>query len=140
MVDWMVEVTHAFKFSERAFFLSVALMDYHCEFSKAPVPEGDLHLIGVTTMFLSSKYEDILPLSLNTVFKKIGHGSLSKETIKACEKDIFVGLKWNLNLVLAYDFLVLLVENMKINNESEKNIKQRIREKALFLLKMAVHE
>lgn len=34
---------------------------------------GDLHITGVTCMFMASKYEDIYPLKMKTVFEKIGH-------------------------------------------------------------------
>jgi hypothetical protein len=33
----------------------------------------ELHITGVTCMFMASKYEDIYPLLMKTVFNKIGH-------------------------------------------------------------------
>lgn len=33
----------------------------------------ELHLIGVTCMFIASKYEDVYPLLMKTVYNKIGH-------------------------------------------------------------------
>ena len=34
---------------------------------------GDLHVTGVTSMFVASKYEDIYPLKMKVVFEKIAH-------------------------------------------------------------------
>jgi hypothetical protein len=43
---------------------------------------SDLHMIGVTTMFVASKYEDIYPLKMKMVFEKIAHKKLPIEKIK----------------------------------------------------------
>lgn len=43
---------------------------------------ADLHLIGVTSMFIASKYEDIYPLKMKMVFEKIAHKKLSIDKIK----------------------------------------------------------
>ena len=52
-------------------------MDRYFKNSKETKDVSDLHLIGVTSMFLSSKFEDIYPLKMKTVFEKIGHQKLS---------------------------------------------------------------
>jgi hypothetical protein len=43
---------------------------------------ADLHIIGVTSMFIASKYEDIYPLKMKMVFEKIAHKKLTIEKIK----------------------------------------------------------
>ena len=78
MVDWMVEVLTAFKCSDQTFFLTVSLMNRYfsalCEGPKArPLDLSELHVTGVTCMFIASKYEDVYPLLMKTVFNKIGH-------------------------------------------------------------------
>ena len=35
---------------------------------------NDLHLIGITCMFIASKYEDLLPIRLETLCEKAGFG------------------------------------------------------------------
>ena len=49
---------------------------------------ADLHLLGVTSMFMASKYEEIYPLKLNVVYEKIAHKKITKEEIKAKEEEI----------------------------------------------------
>ena len=34
---------------------------------------NDLHIIGVTCIFIASKYNEIYPLRLKTIVEKIGH-------------------------------------------------------------------
>lgn len=73
MVDWMIEVFTNFKCDDLTFFIAVSLMDRYFMGCAKEQKIGDLHIIGVTSMFLASKYEDIYPLKMKTVFEKIGH-------------------------------------------------------------------
>lgn len=76
MVDWMVEVLTAFKCADQTFFLAINLLDrYFDALSKQNVTLelSELHISGVVCMFMASKYEDVYPLLMKTVFNKIGH-------------------------------------------------------------------
>jgi len=73
MIDWMVEVLTTFKTSDQAFFLSVNLLDRYFKESDRVLSGPDLHLSGIVTMFIASKYEDVIPLLMRTVINKIGH-------------------------------------------------------------------
>eukprot|EP00352_Strombidinopsis_acuminata_P006114 CAMPEP_0176363474 /NCGR_PEP_ID=MMETSP0126-20121128/19139_1 /TAXON_ID=141414 ORGANISM="Strombidinopsis acuminatum, Strain SPMC142" /NCGR_SAMPLE_ID=MMETSP0126 /ASSEMBLY_ACC=CAM_ASM_000229 /LENGTH=79 /DNA_ID=CAMNT_0017719777 /DNA_START=1698 /DNA_END=1937 /DNA_ORIENTATION=+ len=79
MVDWMVEVMTSFKCSKRAYFLAVKILDeYLTKMQGLQVIENqDVHAIGVTAMYLASKYEDIYPLHSKIVANKIAHGALT---------------------------------------------------------------
>lgn len=59
MVDWMIEVLTNFKCDDQTFFLSVSLLDRFLKNVSSAQEIGDLHLMGVTSMFIASKYEDI---------------------------------------------------------------------------------
>jgi hypothetical protein len=39
-------------------------------------------------MFIASKYEDVFPLLMKTVFNKIGHKKISEDDIRNQENDI----------------------------------------------------
>ena len=78
MVDWMIEVLTNFKCEDQTFFLAVSLLDRYLK-NKDTVQEiADLHLMGVTAMFIASKYEDIHPLKMKMVFEKISHKKLEE--------------------------------------------------------------
>lgn len=59
MVDWMIEVLTNFKCDNQTFFLAVSLLDRFFRFSPYPVEICDLHIMGVTAMFIASKFEDV---------------------------------------------------------------------------------
>jgi Cyclin, N-terminal domain len=91
MVDWMVEVLTAFKCADQTFFIAVSLMDRYFNALAAQgqsLELSELHLVGVVCMFMASKYEDVYPLLMKTVFNKIGHAKISVDAIRAKEMDI----------------------------------------------------
>jgi hypothetical protein len=96
MIDWMIEVLTNFKCDDQTFFLAVSLLDRYFK-SKTDTREvADLHIIGVTTMFIASKYEDIYPLKMKMVYEKIAHKKLSIEKIKTLELDILKSIKYKI--------------------------------------------
>ena len=81
MLDWMVEVLVAFRCSDQTFYQAVSIMDRYFKNCEKSLLATDLHLSGIAAMFLASKYEEVLPLSLKTVQEKIGHGKFSEDDI-----------------------------------------------------------
>ena len=96
MVDWMFEVIYAFKMSEQTFFLSVQYLDRFICQVKRKLKLEELHLIGITCMFVASKYEDITPLYLKTMVKKVSHGKIKADQIMKLEREIVSTLKFKL--------------------------------------------
>ena len=88
MVDWMFEVITAFKMSEQTFFLSVQYLDRFVSTTSRKLDISELHLIGITCMFIASKYEDYYPIKMKIVFEKIAHQKLKIEDIKQLELDV----------------------------------------------------
>ena len=61
MVDWMIEVLTNFRCDDQTFFLSVSLMDRYFKNCSARKEVSDLHIIGVTSMFIGTKGPVICP-------------------------------------------------------------------------------
>lgn len=77
MIDWMVEVMTTFKCSDQTFFLAVALMDRFFKNTQKNLTGADLHLTGVVSMLIASKYEDVQPILMKTAVAKIGHSKFT---------------------------------------------------------------
>lgn len=81
MTDWMVEVCTSFKCTPRAYFLATMLFDKYmaasCNKSFKVLTNKDVHCLGITAMYLASKYEDIYPLHSKIVSDKIAHRAIS---------------------------------------------------------------
>ena len=69
IVDWMYETFIAYKRSNETYFLAVYILDKYLNNAKKVVYDEDIHLLGVTSAFLASKFEDVFPLCVNKMVK-----------------------------------------------------------------------
>ena len=126
MVDWMIEVLTNFKCDDLTYFLAVSLMDRYFKNCGKTLQVSDLHIIGVTSMFLASKYEDIYPLKMKTVFEKIGHSKIEIGTIKKLELDIMKVIDYKIHVPTVLDFLkVYLLEVLDIQIQSRTETRRK---------------
>jgi len=96
MIDWIFEVLTAFGMSEQTFFLSVQFMDRYISQMPNCLGLDQLHILGITSMFIASKYEDITPLFMPTIVTRIGHDRFPKEQILRQEKELLGTLRFKL--------------------------------------------
>ena len=105
MVDWMIEVLTNFKCDDQTFFIAVSLLDRYFKNCASKKEVSDLHITGVTCMFIASKFEDIFPLKMKTVHEKIAHQKLQISKIKDLELDIMKVIKYQIHAPTILDFL-----------------------------------
>ena len=74
-------------------------------------------MIGVTTIFIACKYEEIYPLRLQTVHERIAHKKLAAEQIKAKELEILEALDFNVTGPTVFDYLILLIHLINIKSQ-----------------------
>ena len=119
MVDWMVEVLSIFETMDETFFLSVNIMDIFLYKTKKVFKNEDVHLIGIASMFISSKFQEIYPLSLNNFVHKVGHDIFSEEKKKKMECQIIkdIGLEVLVSTSI-YDFLKTYFYDFYYNNKN----------------------
>ena len=129
MVDWMIEVLSNYHCDESTYFEAINLMDRYfkeCDKKRQILQPPELHLIGVTSMFIASKYQDIYPLRLKIVKDKIAHNKLSCQEIKDKEDEITRYLDYNLGLPTMWDFINLYLEEIFYINCNKHHIKNQI--------------
>lgn len=112
MVDWMIEVLTNFKCDDQTFFLAVSLMDRYFKNMPDMKEVSDLHVTGVTCMFIASKYEDIIPLKMKMIFEKIAHKKLPIDKIKSLELDIIKTLNYKIAAPSALEHLKIYLKDI----------------------------
>ena len=115
MADWMIEVLSNYHCDELTYFESVNIMDRYfksCSIKNIILNPNDLHLIGVTCMFIASKYYDIYPLKLKMVFEKIAHKKLSCQDIKNKEDEIMNSLNFIIGKSTIWEFINCYIEEI----------------------------
>ena len=137
MIDWMVEVLTNFKCNDQTYFMSVSLMDRYLKQKKEKKLIGELHIIGVASMFLGSKYEDILPLRMDLVAEKIAHRKLPIESIKQYEHDILTTLDYFLQSPTILEFMKRYMKGMETVLKEEIGLIEKM---SLYLAKMSTHD
>jgi hypothetical protein len=91
MIDWMIEVCTSFKFFQRTYFLAVAILDKYFIASHqhgVVLENEDVHTLGITCLYMASKYEDVYSLHSKIVSEKIAHFAISAENIVKKEREI----------------------------------------------------
>ena len=73
----------------------------------------DIHNIGIMSIFLASKYEDISPIKSETVSEKIAHGQISASDILAQELHFLDVFDYNLDFVTHFDFLLTYIDKIE---------------------------
>jgi hypothetical protein len=81
MVDWLIEISEAYKCKGETLFLAIFIMDEYFRQCEQSLPLSDLHIIGVTSMFIACKYEEINPLKVKTVVRDITHNKITAKDI-----------------------------------------------------------
>jgi hypothetical protein len=100
MIDWMIQVFRVCKTdSECSFFLAASIMDRYMDIKNSEglrIQSKDYHLVGLVSIFIASKYEDIRPISMRKLLINVGHSKFSTEDILKCEIDVLRTLNFKM--------------------------------------------
>ena len=146
MVDWMIEVLSIFDNNEETFFLAVNIMDLFLWKTPTIYRSENVHLIGIASMFISSKFQEIYPIPLKDFVEKIGHNQYCEDDIKKIECKILKDIKTeSLVSTSVYDFCKTYFYDFYYNNknlittEEDAKIYQFIKLTSVYLNKLIMH-
>ena len=125
MVDWMVEIFTIIQTNDITFFTAVNIMDKYFLKSDISYKPSDLHLIGICSIFISSKFCDINPIRLKFLIEKIGHNKFNKEEIIQMEEKILNTLQYDILKPTIFDFTTFFFEDLFFFYENNFNIKNK---------------
>jgi len=145
MVDWLIEVLEVYHADAPTLFLTVQIMDSFLSKNKSTLTNNDVHLIGICSVFLASKMEDIIPLRMSHVKSKIGHNKFTEQEIKKKEKEILQTINFDLIGTSTFDFIKTFFYDFCHNNKPQivklglmKHI-ENFSNTCIFLAKMMLH-
>ncbi|KAK3113604.1 G2/mitotic-specific cyclin [Teratosphaeriaceae sp. CCFEE 6253] len=102
LVDWLVEVHIRFRLLPETLFLTVNIID---RFLSAKVVQLDrLQLVGVTAMFIASKYEEVLSPHVQNFVNVADEGFTEAEVLSA-ERFVLASLDFDLSYPNPMNFL-----------------------------------
>ncbi|KAL0851269.1 hypothetical protein ABMA28_007104 [Loxostege sticticalis] len=103
LIDWLVEVQRQFSLVLETFHLTVGIIDRYLQ-AMPNVQRNQLQLVGVTAMFIASKYEEIYPPDVGD-FVYVTDNAYSKSDVFACEREIMSKLGFCLARPIPLSFL-----------------------------------
>ncbi|EMD00907.1 hypothetical protein BAUCODRAFT_118631 [Baudoinia panamericana UAMH 10762] len=102
LVDWLLEVHTRFRLLPETLFLTVNIID---RFLSSKVVQLDrLQLVGVTAMFIASKYEEVLSPHVQN-FVHVADDGFSETEILSAERFVLAALDYDLSYPNPMNFL-----------------------------------
>ena len=89
LIDWLIDVHLKFKLWGETLYLTVNIIDRFLE--KVKINRKKLQLVGVTAMFIASKYEEIYAPEVKD-FAYVTDSAFNKQDILSMEGDILKAL------------------------------------------------
>ncbi|CAG9334526.1 unnamed protein product [Blepharisma stoltei] len=93
LIDWLVIVHYKFKFTPETLFITVNILDRYLSLKN--VSKHHLQLVGVTSLFIASKYEEIHPPAISNLVA-LTDNAYTKEQIIEMEGDILRALDFQI--------------------------------------------
>ena len=131
LVDWLIEVHTRFHLLPETIFLAVNIID---RFLSARVVELDrLQLVGITAMFIASKYEEVLSPHIQN-FKHVADDGFTEEEILKAERFVLSALEYDLSYPNPMNFL------RRISKADNYDIQTRTLAKYLLEISLLDHK
>ncbi|KAM9794030.1 G2/mitotic-specific cyclin-B1 isoform 3-T3 [Syngnathus typhle] len=102
LIDWLVQVSLKFRLLQETMYMTVGIIDRFLQDN--PVSKKQLQLVGVTAMFLASKYEEMYPPEI-VDFALVTDQAYTTAQIREMEMTILRVLKFQLGRPLPLQFL-----------------------------------
>ncbi len=114
LIDWIIDVHFKFKLKSDTLFLTVWLIDKYL--SEKQMKRGRLQLLGVTSMLISCKYEEIYsPEVFDFVY--ITESSYEKKDIINLELEILKMLEFNVTIPTSNNFYEIISSLLNFNKQ-----------------------
>jgi cyclin A len=82
--DWFVEICATYNQGWQTLWGAMGILD-RMIIEKGKVKSSNIHLYGVTSIFMASKYHERKNISLGDIIDKVAHRKFTKEQILYCE-------------------------------------------------------
>jgi len=104
LIDWLTQVHNRFALLQETLYLTVDILDRFLQEKIQTVGRKRLQLVGITAMWIASKYEEIYAPAISD-FVYITDNAYDSAEIRKMELDILRTIDYNLGRPLALHFL-----------------------------------
>ena len=101
LINWLVSVHRYLKLLQETFYICVSIIDRYLQ--RKSISKYQIQLLGVTSLFLAAKYEEIYPPEFSK-YLKVTENVYSKAQIVLMEKEILKALDFKLTVPTPWVF------------------------------------
>jgi hypothetical protein len=116
LLEWIIDVHRKFRLQPECLYVTRHVIDQYL--SRKQIQKQQLHLIGVTTLLIASKYEEIYPPDLRD-YLAISENKFTRQQVIAMEKEILTSLGFILTAPSSYSFLKRFAHLSEIYSDKE---------------------
>ena len=102
LVEWIIDVHRKFRLVPETLYVTVFLIDRYL--STKMIRKNQLHILGVASLLISTKYEEIYPPELKDLLS-VSENKFTRNEVLAMERDILFTLQFDVTTPSAYRFL-----------------------------------
>ena len=102
LVEWIIDVHRKFRLMPETLYVTVFLIDRFLSLKQ--IKKSQLHILGVTTLLIATKYEEIYPPDLKDLLS-VSENKFTRTEVLSMERDILRTLEFNFTTPSAYRFL-----------------------------------
>lgn len=114
LINWLLEIQSKLTLSDRTLFMAVGIFDR--VLVKKIITRQRLQLLGITSFFIASKFEDVSPPDLDQLVY-FCDDIYSREEITSHEAEILIMLDFNLVQIQPMDIYTSLLKSNKIQSQ-----------------------
>ncbi|KAB0347971.1 G1/S-specific cyclin-E1 isoform X1 [Muntiacus reevesi] len=114
LLDWLMEVCEVYKLHRETFYLAQDFFDRYMA-TQQNVVKTLLQLIGISSLFIAAKLEEIYPPKLHQ-FAYVTDGACSGDEILTMELIIMKALKWHLSPLTIVSWLNVYMQVAYLND------------------------
>jgi len=102
LLEWIIDVHRKFRLTPECLYVTALIIDLYL--SKVKIQKSQLHLLGVSTLLVATKYEEIYPPEVRELLA-ISENKFTKDQVLKMEKEILTSLDFIITAPSHYRFL-----------------------------------
>ena len=102
LVEWIIDVHRKFRLVPETLYVTVYLIDRFLSLKQ--IKKSQLHILGVTSLLISTKYEEIYPPELKDLLS-VSENKFTRHEVLMMERDMLLTLQFDVMAPSAYRFL-----------------------------------
>lgn len=134
LVDWLVDVHYKYGLLPQTLHIAVLLIDYFLEKSFS-IGRQRLQLVGVTAMFIASKYEEIFPPEAED-FVKITDNAYTREEVFQMEAKMLATIGFRVTFPTAFQFMKRFIKAARTCDDRVEHFAHYVIDRTLQEYKM----